>query len=83
MLRAHLTHPLPELIAEIRRVLGVDVEVRAARPVSAGWGGTEHLDAFGDVVADFAARSDGAPAGLLAYLDVAAGRGERPGARRR
>lgn len=71
-LRAHLTHPLPELIAEIRRVLGVDVEVRAARPVPAGWGGTEHLDAFGDVVADFAARSDGAPAGLLAYLDVAA-----------
>lgn len=71
-LRAHLTHPLPDLVAEIRRVLGVDVEVRAARPVPAGWGGTEHLDAFGDVVADFAARSDGAPAGLLAYLDVAA-----------
>ncbi|MGK2866008.1 MAG: ATP-dependent helicase [Mycobacterium sp.] len=71
-LRAHLTHPLPDLIAEVRRVLGVDVEVRAARPVPAGWGGTEHLDAFGDVVADFAARSDGAPTGLLAYLDAAA-----------
>ncbi len=71
-LRAHLTHPLPDLVAEIRRVLGVDVEVRAARPVANGWGGTEHLDAFGDVVADFAARSDGSPAGLLAYLDAAA-----------
>lgn len=71
-LRSHLTHPLPDLIAEVRRVLGVDVEARAARPVPAGWGGTEHLDAFGDVVADFAARSDGAPAGLLAYLDAAA-----------
>ncbi|GAA2544867.1 ATP-dependent DNA helicase AdnB [Mycolicibacterium diernhoferi] len=71
-LRAHLTHPLPDLVAEVRRVLGVDVEVRAARPVANGWGGTEHLDAFGDVVADFTARSDGSPAGLLAYLDAAA-----------
>ena len=43
-LRAHLTHPLPELVAEVRRVLGVDVEARAARPPSAGWSGTEHLD---------------------------------------
>ncbi|MCF6385376.1 ATP-dependent helicase [Mycobacterium sp. MBM] len=72
LLRAHLTHPLPDLIAEVRRAIGVDVEVRAARPVPAGWGGTEHLDAFADVVADFAARSDGAPAGLLDYLDAAA-----------
>ena len=71
-LRAHLSHPLPDLVAEVRRVLGVDVEVRAARPVRDGWGGTEHLDAFGDVVADFAARSEGSPAGLLAYLDAAA-----------
>lgn len=71
-LRSHLGYPLPDLVAEIRRVLGVDAEARAARPVPAGWGGTEHLDAFGDVVAEFAARSDGSPAGLLAYLDVAA-----------
>ena len=55
-LRAHLAHPLPDLVAEVRRVLGVDAEVRAARPPSAGWRGTEHLDAFADVVADFAAR---------------------------
>ncbi|MBI3224536.1 MAG: ATP-dependent helicase [Mycolicibacterium cosmeticum] len=71
-LRAHLAHPLPDLVAEIRRVLGVDVEARAARPVAAGWGGTEHLDAFGDVVADFAERSDATAVGLLAYLEVAA-----------
>ena len=71
-LRAHLAHPLPDLIAEIRRALGVDVEVRAARPVAAGWGGTEHLDAFSDVVAEFAERSDATPDGLLAYLEVAA-----------
>ena len=70
-LRSHLGYPLPELVAEIRRVLGVDAEVRAARPVSSGWGGTEHLDVFGDVVAEFAARADRSPAELLAYLDAA------------
>src|SRR5205814_3757059 len=32
-LRAHLAHPLPELVAEARRVLGLDAEVRVARPV--------------------------------------------------
>ena len=72
-LRGHLTHPLPDLVAEVRRVLGVDAEARAARPPSAGWSGTEHLDAFADVVADFAAARPGAAvSGLLAYLDAAA-----------
>ena len=70
-LRGHLTHPLPELVAEVRRVLGVDTEVRAARRVSAGWAGTEHLDAFADVVADFASRPAATVSGLLAYLDAA------------
>ncbi|MEW5808700.1 MAG: UvrD-helicase domain-containing protein [Actinomycetota bacterium] len=70
-LRAHLDGALPELVAEVRRVLGVDAEARAARPVSAGWSGTEHLDAFSDVVADFANRSGASVRGLLAYLDVA------------
>ena len=50
---------------------------------SAGWSGTEHLDAFADVVADFAARGPARTVdGLLAYLDAADGRRERPGARR-
>ncbi|MGH3677086.1 MAG: ATP-dependent helicase, partial [Mycobacterium sp.] len=71
-LRAHLTHPLPELVAEVRRLLGVDTEVRAARPLSAGWVGTEHLDAFADVVADYAARPGASVSGLLAFLDAAA-----------
>ena len=31
-LRGHLGHPLPDLVAEVRRVLGVDCEVRAAPP---------------------------------------------------
>lgn len=81
-LRAHLGHRLPELVAEVRRVLGVDCEVRAAAGVEAGWAGTEHLDAFADVVAGYAERADGAAtpldasattsvAGLLAFLDVA------------
>ncbi len=30
------THPLPDLVAEVRRVLGVDAEVRAARPAVGG-----------------------------------------------
>ena len=70
-LRAHLSHPLPDLVAEVRRVLGLDTEVRAARPVAAGWSGTEHLDAFADVVADFAALPGATVPSLLAYLDAA------------
>ncbi|MET0452744.1 MAG: UvrD-helicase domain-containing protein [Mycobacterium sp.] len=70
-LRAQLQHPLPELVAEVRRTLGVDAEVRAAQSVSAGWCGTEHLDAFADVVADFAARPSASVAGLLGFLDAA------------
>lgn len=71
MLRAHLSHPLPELVAEVRRVAGLDAEARAARPVAAGWTGTENLDTFCDLVADFAGRSGGSVLALLAYLDVA------------
>ncbi len=71
-LRSHLADPVADLVAEIRRGLGVDVEVRAARPVSAGWTGTEHLDRFADVVADYTQRRGADVAGLLAYLDAAA-----------
>ncbi|WP_425436417.1 ATP-dependent helicase [Mycobacterium numidiamassiliense] len=81
-LRGHLGHALPDLVAEVRRVLGVDCEARAAAGVSAGWGGAEHLDAFADVAAGYAERTTAAasamdvPAaasvlGLLAYLDAA------------
>ncbi|WP_231997441.1 ATP-dependent DNA helicase [Mycobacterium sp. 1245111.1] len=77
MLRGHLFHPLPDLVAEVRRLLGVDCEVRAASPGN-GWAGTEQLDAFADVVNGYAERtsaSGGSLAsvvGLLAYLDAAA-----------
>ena len=70
-LRAHLLHPIPDVVAEVRRVLGLDAEVRAARPVSAGWSGTEHLDAFADVVAEYSSRPAAGLPGLLAYLDAA------------
>ncbi|WP_434085242.1 ATP-dependent helicase [Mycolicibacterium goodii] len=71
MLRSHLGHPLPELVAEVRRVLGLDAEARAARPVAAGWAGTENLDRFSDLVADFAARPTASVSALLAYLEAA------------
>ncbi len=77
-LRGHLGHSLPDLVAEVRRVLGVDCEARAAAGGSAGWTGAEHLDAFADVVAGYAERTGvtdasatASVAGLLAFLDVA------------
>jgi len=76
-LRGHLDHPLPDLLAEARRITGADIEARAAHPVDAPGTGTEQLDAFADVVAGYCARGgdrSAAPtvAGLLAYLDAAA-----------
>ena len=83
-LRGHLGHPLPDLVAEVRRVLGVDCEVRAAPP-GAGWAGTEHLDAFADVVTGYAERAAARPIPCLgrgaAGLPGCGGGGrERPGA---
>jgi DNA helicase-2/ATP-dependent DNA helicase PcrA len=71
-LRSHLGHPLPDVVVEVRRLLGVDCEVRAAQ-TAPGWTGTEHLDAFADVVSGYAERAATAAsvAGLLAYLDAA------------
>jgi DNA helicase-2/ATP-dependent DNA helicase PcrA len=65
-LRGFLAHPLTDLVSEVRRVMGVDAEVRAA-----GAGG-EHLDRFADVVAGYTESAGADIAGLLAYLDVAA-----------
>lgn len=70
-LRGYLSHPLPELVAEVRRAVGVDTEVRAAQPLTAGWSGTEHLDRFADIVADYAERPGATVSGLLAYLAAA------------
>ena len=84
-LRGHLNHSLPDLVAEVRRVLGVDCEVRASVSASApspqalgAWAGAEHLDAFADVVAGYAERNSATDSiaamtvpGFLAYLDAA------------
>ncbi|QLL08624.1 ATP-dependent helicase [Mycobacterium vicinigordonae] len=76
-LRGHLGYPLPDLVAEVRRTLGLDCEVRAT--AVAEWSGTEHLDAFADEVVGYAERASlsgtstkASVAGLLAYLDAAA-----------
>ncbi|MGV0697644.1 ATP-dependent helicase [Mycolicibacter sinensis] len=73
VLRGHLCHPLPDLVAEVRRVMGLDCEVLAAPPVT-GVSGTEQLDAFADVVAGYVEGHVGQASlpGLLAYLDAAA-----------
>ena len=70
-LRGRLSFPLPDLVAEVRRVTGVEVEARSARPVAEGWTGGEHLDAFADVVAGYAEQPSASVSGLLAYLDAA------------
>ncbi|GAA4886852.1 ATP-dependent helicase [Actinomycetospora straminea] len=72
MLRRRVTAPLVDLVADVERVLLLDVET-AARP---GPTGRAHLDAFAEVVADFTAgaTASGGTAtvtALLAYLDAA------------
>ena len=71
-LRGFLAHPVTDLAAEVRRVLGVDAEVRAARPVDSDGTGTEHLDRLADVIAGYTERAHTDVMGLLAYLDAAA-----------
>ena len=67
-LRRRVTQPLPDLVAEAERSLLLDTE-SLSRP---GPQGRAHLDAFADVVADFAAANPSAslPA-LLDYLATA------------
>ncbi len=67
-LRARASVPLTDLVADTERLLLLDAET-AARP---GPVGRAHLDAFADVVADFAAGAEIStlPA-LLDYLDTA------------
>lgn len=72
LLRRRVTAPLVDLVADVERVLLLDVET-AARP---GPTGRAHLDAFAEVVADFTAgaTASGGTAtvsALLAYLDAA------------
>lgn len=68
MLRRRLDQPLPELVADVERTLLLDIEAMS-RP---GMVGRAHLDAFADVVTDFAAASPSATLpSLLDYLYAA------------
>lgn len=73
-LRRRLDQPLPDLVLEVERVTGLDVEVgvRAATIVADAGLARAHLDAFGEVAARFSAEAPGAtlPA-FLSYLAAA------------
>ncbi|MER5453394.1 ATP-dependent DNA helicase [Micromonospora sp. NPDC002389] len=75
LLRYRLDQSLPELIADVERTTGLDVEV-AVRAGGEGAGDAglarSHLDALGDVAARFSGETPGATlAGFLAYLAAA------------
>jgi DNA helicase II / ATP-dependent DNA helicase PcrA len=79
-LRRRLDQPLPDLLADIERTTGLDVEV-AARPGDAGLA-RAHLDALGDLAARFSGESEGPTlTAFLAYLAAAENseRGLAPG----
>ena len=64
-LRSRLRQPLGDLVADVERTIGLDVEVAVADAQ-----GRAHLDAFADVVADVARTGAGLPE-LLDYLATA------------
>ncbi|GLZ40506.1 ATP-dependent DNA helicase [Actinokineospora sp. NBRC 105648] len=67
-LRRRLDQPLPELVADVERTMLLDIEATARR----GGAGRAHLDAFADVVADYAQASPSASlSALLDYLATA------------
>jgi DNA helicase-2/ATP-dependent DNA helicase PcrA len=69
-LRRRLDQPLPDLIADVERTTGLDVEV-ATRPGDAGLA-RAHLDALGEVAARFASEAEGATlTAFLAFLEAA------------
>ena len=69
-LRRRVSAPLPDLVADVERTLGLDVEV-AARPDRAGVS-RAHLDRFLDEASEFAAAADDATlTAFLAYLEAA------------
>ncbi|MEU4222122.1 UvrD-helicase domain-containing protein [Actinoplanes sp. NPDC026623] len=72
-LRHRLDQPLPDLVADIERTVGLDVEV-AVRGWGAGDAGLArgHLDMLGDVAARYAGDTGGGTlAGFLAFLAAA------------
>jgi DNA helicase II / ATP-dependent DNA helicase PcrA len=71
MLRGHAARPLAELVTEVERTLGLDVEV-AARPGTDPAAARADLDAFTDAAAAFAGDAHEPTLGaFLAYLAAA------------
>jgi DNA helicase-2/ATP-dependent DNA helicase PcrA len=79
-LRRRLDQPLPDLVGDVERTIGLDVEVavRQAGSPAAGTGpaggglARAHLDALGEVAARFAAEAPGATlSAFLAFLAAA------------
>jgi DNA helicase-2/ATP-dependent DNA helicase PcrA len=81
-LRGHLGHPLPDLVAEVRRLLGIDCEARAAQvQVGALLGRAETPPLCGGASCGGPAWSGWTGAEHLdAFADVVAGYAERPSA---
>ena len=70
-LRGHAGRPLPELVGEVERALGLDIEV-SARPGAGPATARADLDAFADAAAAFAGDREEATLGaFLAYLAAA------------
>ena len=70
-LRAHVARPLPDLVTEVERTLGLDIEV-ASRPGADPAAARADLDAFTDAAAAFAGeREEATLGGFLAYLSAA------------
>ena len=75
MLRTHTGRPLPDLVGEVERVLGLDVEV-AAQPWRDPAVARADLDAFADAAAAFADdEEEPTLAAFLAYLTAAEAEG--------
>ena len=71
MLRAHTGRPLPDLVGEVERVLGLDIEV-AAQPWRDPAAARADLDAFADAASTFADDQEEPTLGaFLAYLAAA------------
>jgi DNA helicase II / ATP-dependent DNA helicase PcrA len=71
MLRTHTGRPLPDLVGEVERVLGLDVEV-AAQPWRDPAAARADLDAFADAASMFADDQEEPTLGaFLAYLTAA------------
>ncbi|MCG5216625.1 UvrD-helicase domain-containing protein [Streptosporangium soli] len=72
LLRAHAGQPLPDLITEIERRTGLEVEVAAQAATASAFAARADLDAFQDAASRFAGDAEDPTLGaFLAYLKAA------------